>query len=80
MAIVYHATRTHGHLVRWMAFFHPDPNPNPNPNPNPYPTPNPDQVRRMAFFDVDEFVRLSPRYASLHSVLAHVLDAAQVVG
>ena len=76
MATVYHATRTYGHLVRWMAFF--DPNPNPNPNPNP--TPNPDQVRWMAFFDVDEFVRLSPRYTSLHSVLAHVLDAAQAVG
>ena len=34
----------------------------------------------MAFFDVDEFVRLSPRYTSLHSVLAHVLDAAQALG
>ena len=51
MATVYHATRTYGHLVRW-----------------------------MAFFDVDEFVRLSPRYTSLHSVLAHVLDAAQALG
>ena len=37
-------------------------------------------TRWMAFFDVDEFVRLSPRYTSLHSVLAHVLDAAQALG
>jgi len=40
----------------------------------------PKPSRWMAFFDVDEFVRLSPRYASLHSVLAHVLDAAQALG
>jgi hypothetical protein len=29
-------------------------------------------ARWMAFFDVDEFVRLSPRYDSIHSVLEHI--------
>ena len=43
VAVVYHATRTYGHLARW-----------------------------MAFFDVDEFVRLSPRYASIHRVLEDI--------
>ena len=43
VAVVYHATRTYGHLARW-----------------------------MAFFDVDEFVRLSPRYDSIHRVLEHI--------
>ena len=47
VAVVHHATRTYGHLTRW-----------------------------MAFLDVDEFVRLSPRYDSVHRVLEHVVAMA----